>query len=51
MYVDDAFFGSDTPEEAIFIAKQFHEFLMASGFPLRKYAANDPSLLSHLPAG
>ena len=46
MYVDDAFFGADTIQEAVSIAEQFCNFLMAGGFPLRKWAANP---LSHLP--
>ena len=49
MYVDDGFFGADTIDEAIVLAKQFHDFLMAGGFPLRKWAANHPDLLAHLP--
>ena len=31
MYVDDGFFGADTIDEAIVLAKQFHDFLMAGG--------------------
>ena len=49
MYVDDAFFGADSIQEAVSIAAQFCNFLMAGGFPLRKWAANHPDLLSHLP--
>ena len=49
MYVNDAFFGADSIEEAISLANEFHNFLMAGGFPLRKYAANDKRLLDHLP--
>ena len=49
MYVDDAFFGADSIEEAISLANEFHNFLMAGGFPLRKYAANDNRLFDHLP--
>ena len=47
MYVYDSFFGADKTQEAISIAKQFQEFLMVSGFPLRKWAANDLTLLAH----
>ena len=49
MYVDDAFFGADSIEEAISLSNRFHDFLMAGGFPLRKWAANDHRLLNHLP--
>ena len=47
--VDDAFFGADTIEESVSLAKAFYDFLMVGGFPLRKWAANQPSLLEHLP--
>ena len=48
MYVYDAFFRTDTIEESISLAKQFCDFLMEDGFPLRKWAANHTDL-AHLP--
>ena len=50
MYVDDAFFGADTIDEAQLIAKEFTDFLMAGGFPLRKWAANHTDLLVNIPS-
>ena len=49
MYVDDVFFGADTIQEAKHLGAQLCEFLMAGGFPLRKWAANHPDLLSQFP--
>ena len=48
MYVDDAFFGADTIDEAKSIASEFVDFLMAGGFPLRKWTANHADLLSDI---
>ena len=45
MYVDDAFFGADTIDEAQSIAEEFTDFLMAGGFPLRKWTAIHNDLL------
>lgn len=49
MYVDDAHFGADNLSDAVQISKQFVQLLNAGDFPLRKWAANDQSLLSHFP--
>ena len=49
MHVDDALFGADTMDEAIVLAKSLTELLKAGGFPLRKWLANHPNLLSHVP--
>ena len=48
-YVDDFLFSADTPDEAVSLAKELDSFLTAGGFPLRKWSANDVSLLSHIP--
>ena len=50
MYVDDALFGADSIKEAVSLAKDFTELLMAGGFPLRKWFANYPDLLTHVPS-
>ena len=49
MYVDDALFGSDTIEGAVSLAKDVSKLLMAGGFPLKKWMANHPDLLDHIP--
>ena len=49
MYVDDALFGSDTIEGAVRLAKDISKLLMAGGFPLKKWMANHPKLLDHVP--
>ena len=49
MYVDDSHFGADNLSNAIEMSKQFIQLLNAGGFPLRKWAANDKSLLNHIP--
>ena len=49
MYVDDALFGADNKEDAVFLAKDFTNLLMAGGFPLHEWVFNELSLLSHLP--
>ena len=49
MYLDDAYFGANNQYDAIQISDQFTQLLNAGDFPLRKWAANDKSLLSHLP--
>ena len=48
IYVYEVFFGADTIQEANNHASQFCEFLVEGGFPLRKWAANHPDLLSEL---
>ena len=49
MCVNDAVFGSDSIEDAISAAEQLSDLLMAGGFPLRKWRANDSILLAHIP--
>ena len=48
MYVDDVLFGADTKEEAIALSQDLIQLLKAGGFPLRKWIANDSSLLYHI---
>jgi len=48
-YVDDVLFGADDPEKARNIRAQLVALLQRGGFNLRKWAANDPALLSDLP--
>ena len=49
MYVDDVLLGSHSIESAVTLAHKFQRFLMAGGFPLRKWAANHPSILKDIP--
>ena len=49
MYVDDSLFGAVDLESAVSLSQSFSELLKAGGFPLRKWLANDPALLSHIP--
>jgi hypothetical protein len=48
MYLDDAFGGSDTPEEAQQVLKQLDSLCMAGGFKLQKWTSNDDSILNQL---
>ena len=49
MYVDDCLFGHDTVDEAINVSRELSNLLMAGGFSLRKWVANDDELLKHIP--
>lgn len=44
-YVDDLMSGADSLEEACTLRKQIVQILDAAGFPLRKWATNQPALL------
>ncbi|XP_076297796.1 uncharacterized protein LOC143217409 [Lasioglossum baleicum] len=48
-YVDDILAGADTIEEANCLKVELVELLMAGGFPLSKWTANHPSILSSVP--
>ncbi|XP_029676949.1 uncharacterized protein LOC115243835 [Formica exsecta] len=50
VYVDDILTGAPTIEEAMDLQRQLTELCTAGGFPLRKWSANDPRLLDHIPA-
>ena len=50
MYVDEALFGAENLENAISIDQEFIDLLTAGGFPLRKWSANHPDMLNHLPS-
>ena len=47
-YVDDAFGGADTPEEARQVLEQLDGLCTAGGFKLQKWTSNDDSILNHL---
>ena len=49
-YVDDIFAGADTSEEAAELKSELVELLKAGGFPLSKWVANHPDILSNVPA-
>ncbi|XP_070167796.1 uncharacterized protein [Polyergus mexicanus] len=51
VYVDDILTGAPTIEEAMDLQRQLTELCTAGGFPLRKWSANEPRLLDHIPAG
>ena len=51
MYINGALFGADSPEDAISISQEFTDLLTAGGFLLRKWSANHPNMLNHLPSG
>lgn len=51
IYVDDVLFGADDLEEARKIRSQLIALLERGGFHLRKWAANNSSLLEDIPAG
>ncbi|KAL7304617.1 hypothetical protein TKK_0002868 [Trichogramma kaykai] len=45
-YVDDILTGADSLEEAKSLQQELISLLMAGGFPLSKWTANDPALLA-----
>ncbi|XP_037955625.1 uncharacterized protein LOC119685424 [Teleopsis dalmanni] len=47
-YVDDCFSGSDNLNTALEIQRQLKDLLESAGFALRKWCANDPSLLKDI---
>ncbi|XP_062713910.1 uncharacterized protein LOC134290733 [Aedes albopictus] len=49
-YVDDAFAGGDNLEEVAETCRQLQELLANGGFTLRKWSANDPTVLRHIPS-
>ncbi|XP_077275741.1 uncharacterized protein LOC143904736 [Temnothorax americanus] len=49
-YMNDVLSGADTLEEAQALRRQLSELCMAGGFPLRKWSANEESLLTDVPA-
>lgn len=49
-YVDDIITGANTYEQALSLQKELILLLKSGGFELRKWASNDPRLLSHLPS-
>ncbi|KAI8119872.1 hypothetical protein CVS40_8789 [Lucilia cuprina] len=48
-YVDDCMAGSNTIEDAAKLAEQLNELLTAGGFQLRKWDANNSSVLRKIP--
>ncbi|XP_033221053.1 uncharacterized protein LOC117175454 [Belonocnema kinseyi] len=48
-YVDDLLTGASTWHEAAFLRNDLSKLLEKGGFPLRKWASNDPTLLSDVP--
>lgn len=48
-YVDDVFGGCETREETTIMIQQLVDLLACAGFELRKWASNEPALLSKLP--
>lgn len=51
IYVDDVLFGADELSEARLVRDQLNELLSRGGFHLRKWAANNSSLLADIPTG
>ncbi|XP_053698870.1 uncharacterized protein LOC128745823 [Sabethes cyaneus] len=49
-YVDDALAGGDDLEEVAETCRQLRELLSDGGFTLRKWYANDPNVLRHIPS-
>ena len=45
-YVDDLLTGANTRQEAALLRKELMKLLEKGGFPLRKWASNDPTLVS-----
>ena len=45
-YVDDLLTGANTRHEAAFLRRDLSQLLEKGGFPLRKWASNDPNLVS-----
>ncbi|XP_029179167.1 uncharacterized protein LOC114946687 [Nylanderia fulva] len=50
-YVDDLLFGANDIASAIQLRAQLNDLMHSGGFHLRKWAANDPQLLSIIPSG
>jgi hypothetical protein len=50
-YVDDLLFGANDISSAIRLRAQLDDLMHSGGFHLRKWAANDPRLLSAIPSG
>ncbi|KAL6418612.1 hypothetical protein ACFW04_011958 [Cataglyphis niger] len=48
VYVDDILTGTPSIEEAMDLQRQLIELCTAGGFPLRKWSANDPRLLTRI---
>jgi len=48
MYVDDVLSGSDSAEDAQFIACELQSALDSAGFPLRKWTSNHKETLAHI---
>ncbi|XP_058827079.1 uncharacterized protein LOC131687055 [Topomyia yanbarensis] len=48
-YVDDLLIGSDSVEAIVESSKQLISLLSRAGFPLRKWSANHPAILEHIP--
>ncbi|XP_055623056.1 uncharacterized protein LOC129766513 [Toxorhynchites rutilus septentrionalis] len=48
-YVDDVLAGGDNIEEVAETCRQLQDLLAQGGFTLRKWCANDPSVLQHIP--
>lgn len=48
-YVDDLLTGADSIEELVQISQQLTDLLNGGGFPLRKWSANHPAILEHIP--
>lgn len=49
-YVDDCMAGADTIEGAQELSRQLNNLLMAGGFQLRKWVANDSKVLQYIPS-
>lgn len=49
-YVDDIFGGAESIEKVQEIIHQLTQMCMAGGFPLQKWASNNPNLLKHIPS-
>lgn len=48
-YVDDLLTGADTIEKLVEVNRQLTGLLNKGGFPLRKWSANHPAILAHVP--
>ncbi|XP_050452147.1 uncharacterized protein LOC126851851 [Cataglyphis hispanica] len=48
VYMDDILTGAPSIEEAMDLQRQLTELCTAGGFPLRKWSANDPRLLTRI---
>lgn len=49
-YVDDIFGGADSIGKVQDIIQQLSHMCMAGGFPLQKWASNNPNVINHLPS-